>query len=488
MTLVVRKMSATLVKPMTSRAAASAAVVVFFVASDAHAAGTALDVQSARGTGMAAAVTAMVDDSSAVYYNPAGIAQGRIVDAQIGDSLILPTFRFKPTGGSSSTSSFEVVPPFSAYLSGGVTDHFSIGIGVFEPYGSTVTWPDEWVGKSQVTSVQFATYDINPTVAYQFGPLRVGAGLQIVRATVDLKQKIETGSTEASSEIGADAWGVGANAGIQMDLIKRYLSIGAHYRSAVKLDFNGNSHFGNVPPELQSSLHDQAVKASFINPDSLALAVASHPIPRLVLDAEVVWFGWSKFHSIDIRFPNDASGTLSRSEPKNWTNEVNYRIGGELAVDQEWRVRAGVLYDPSPSPASTLAPDVPDADRLNLALGGSYVHASGFRVDLGYQFLVLFSRTSTAPQLPGRYSGLVDIVGLSVGYRTPEHPRAPEEVPALSPAESHSPPATPPTPVAPAEPTPAPAEPTPAPVEPTPASVPSPPPAAPPVSTWPGTP
>lgn len=456
-------------KNLIGKSVGSAAVWLL-VAGEAHAAGTALDVQSARGTGMAAAMTAMVDDSSAVFYNPAGIAQGRIVDAQVGDSLIMPSFRFRPAGGSSNTSSFEVIPPFTAYVSGGVTDHFSIGIGVFEPYGSTVTWPGGWVGKSLATSAQFATYDINPTAAYQIGPLRVGAGLQIVRATVDLKQAIETGSTEASSELGADAWGVGANVGVQIEAIKRYLSIGAHYRSAVKLDFDGNAHFGNVPPELQSTLHDQAVKAALVNPDSLALAVASRPTPRLVLDAEVVWFGWAKFHSITITFPNDASDTLSRSEPKNWSNEVNYHVGGEFTFNPEWRVRAGVLFDPSPSPANTLAPDIPDADRLNLAVGGSYVHESGFRVDLGYQFLVLFSRTSTAPQLPGRYSGLVDILGLSVGYRTPEPRRAPEPMPAFTPAESDLAPLPP-----------APVEAPPAPVPPAPAG----PPPAPPVSTWP---
>ena len=75
-------------------------------------------------------------------------------------------------------------------------------------------------------------------MAYRFGPLRIGAGLQVVRATVDLKRKIETGSQEVSTELGGDAWGVGANVGVQVEAIKQYLSFGAHYRSAVQLDFS----------------------------------------------------------------------------------------------------------------------------------------------------------------------------------------------------------------------------------------------------------
>jgi long-subunit fatty acid transport protein len=66
-----------------------------------------------------------------------------------------------------------------------------------------------------------------------------------------------------------------------------------------------------------------------------------------------------------------------------------------------------------------LTPDIPDSDRINFAVGGSYLHASGFRVDLGYQFLVILKKTSTIRELPGDYAGFVNIVGISVGYRTP---------------------------------------------------------------------
>jgi long-chain fatty acid transport protein len=384
-----------------------------------EAAGIALDVQSGRGVGMASAVTAIVDDSSGIFYNPAGIAQGRILDAQVGDTLILPFFRYTSPGGTGVGNDFQGIPPFQAYEAGGLTDSLSIGIGVFTPFGLTVAWPAGWVGRSIVVESMLATYDFNPTVAYRLGPLRLGAGLQLVRATVDLKRKIETGIGEASTELGAGTWGVGANFGAQLEVIPRYLSLGVHYRSAVTFRFDGEAHFDDVPAPFQSALHDQRAQTRFVTPDVLQMAVASRPISNVVLDAELVWYGWAKFRSIDLTFPNDATGSLSSSQPKNWSNSVNARLGGEVKLDESWQVRAGVLYDPSPSPGYTLTPDVPDAGRLNLALGGSYLHPSGFRVDLGYQFLVLFKATSTAVRMPGDYSGNVNIVGISVGYRTP---------------------------------------------------------------------
>jgi long-chain fatty acid transport protein len=399
-------------------ATAVAALGVVLVSRTADAAGTALDIQSGRGTGMAAAVTAMIDDSSAIFYNPAGIAQGRIIDAQIGDALVMPSFKFTDAQGHSTSTLFKVSAPFQIYETGGITDQLSIGVGVFTPFGLTVPWPADWEGKSIVTEASLATYDFNPTVAYRVGPLRIGAGVQLVRATVDLKRTIDTPS-EVSAELGADTWGEGFNVGAQLEAIAQYLSLGIAYRSAVTLDFTGDVHFGGVPAPFQATLHDQLVKTSLTNPDVLQMGVASHPLQNLVLDVDLVWYGWSKFHAIDIQYPNDASRTLSVPEAKNWSNTVNVHLGGELTVDSTWQLRAGAMYDPSPSPSNTLLPDVPDANRLNLAVGAGYAHPSGFSLDLGYQLLVLFTKTSTAPQLAGSYGGLGNIIGISVEYRTP---------------------------------------------------------------------
>jgi long-chain fatty acid transport protein len=404
---------------MTIRFGATAACAFgLLFARDALAAGIALDIQSARGTGMASAVTAMIDDSSAIFYNPAGIAQGRILDAQVGDSLIIPSVQYTSPQGASTSTQFNVSPPLQAYESGGLTDNLSIGVGVFTPFGLTVPWPPDWAGKSIVTKSTLATYDFNPTVAYRVGPLRLGVGVQLERATVDLQRKIETGSAEVSTELGAAAWGAGYNAGAQLEVIERYLSLGVHYRSAVKINFTGAVHFDNVPLPFRGLLYDQLATTTLTLPDILQMGISSRPIPNLVLDADLVWNGWSKFRSIDVRFPRDASGQLGHPEPKNWNDTLNVHVGGEWSVDESWRVRAGVLYDPSPSPSVTLGPDVPDANRLNLAVGAGYRHASGLGVDLGYQFIFLLDKTGTGV-LAGTYGGNVNIVGISVSYRTP---------------------------------------------------------------------
>ena len=401
---------------------ASAASLCF--ARNTLAAGTAVGVQSSRATGMASSVTAMIDDSSAVYYNPAGIAQGKRVDVLFGDTLIIPRLTFTSATTGNTASTHGVVPPPHLYATAGLTDDLSVGVGVFSPFGMAVRWPSDWEGRSLATSSTLATYYLNPTVAYRLGPLRLGAGLQIVRATLDLKRKIRFGDQEGFSELGGGSWGYGANAGVQIEAVRQYLSVGLHYRSSVKLDFNGNAHFENIPPPLAATIHDQRVSSSLTQPDSLALGVASHPIPKLVIEVDLLWFGWSKVSSVAMSFPDDQTGTLSSSLKKDWKNSVSVCVGGEANVAESWRVRAGVMYDPSPSPADTLTPETPDADRLNLALGVGYQHGSGIHADLGYQLIVLLKTSSSAPQLPGEYGGWVHILGITVGYATPSRTAA----------------------------------------------------------------
>jgi len=448
-----------------STAAAIGSLVTLAAPRDASAAGYALDVLSGRGTGIAGATSAMIDDSSSIFYNPAGIAQGKGLDAQIGVSLIAPSFQYTDTGGKETTLPFTVVPPIHAYVSGGLTENLSLGVGLFTPYGLTVKWPDAWAGRHLITESSLATFYVNPTAALKIGPVRIGAGFQLVRGTVELKQDIRFGDQIGNADLGAAAWGAGGNVGAQLEAIKQYLSFGVQYRSAVKLNFDdGKAHFGNVPAGLAGAIHDQAVTTSVVLPDQLTMGVATHPVKKLVIDFDAVWIQWSYLRSIDLTFPNDASGTLNKSLPKNWHDTVNFHIGAEGELSDHWMLRGGVLFDPSPSQSNTLTPDIPDSTRVNLAIGGTWKHDSGVHVDVGYQFIILTGKTSTVAAFPGDYGGFAQVLAITVGYGTPKAkeasnwvdpagaggetppPPPPPEVPTTTPSQPDAPPVTTPDP------------------------------------------
>lgn len=429
----------------------------FVASTQAHAAGTSLDIQSARGTGMASAMVAHTDGADSIFFNPAGIAQGKQLDVQAGVSLVIPGYKYTDPNGSSTRLPTAVAPPFQVYATGGITENLSVGVGINLPYGLTLKWPDNWVGRSQIIKTSNINYNINPTVAYHLGPFRFGAGLQIVRSTVELVKAVQFPDQEGRTQLTAGSWGVGANVGAQLEAIPKYLNLGLHYRSRVKLDYDeGKAHFSNVPTSLQGTFFDQNGSTSITLPDTLSMGVASHPIDNLLVSFEADYYAWAVFKSIDIAFPQTPA--LNQSEAKNFHNRFNYHLGGEYTINENFKVRAGAMYDPSPSPPSTLGPDVPDSNRVNLAAGVGYKHQCGFYGDLGYQHIFLLSKTSSYAPLPGSYGGSVEVIGITLGFKFDYSGKAKTAPPpdAGPPPEMTPPPgdlpagSTPPPPVEPA--------------------------------------
>ncbi|MGC4120876.1 MAG: outer membrane protein transport protein [Myxococcales bacterium] len=278
--------------------------------------------------------------------------------------------------------------------------------------------PTTWVGNFISTRASLRTFYLNPEVAYGFlGRVRVGVGVQIVRGSVDLRHQVDPKVPGFTTDLEGVDWGVGANAGLQIDILEKgskygALSFGASYRSAVTLDFqNAKATFKNVPPPLAPVLKDSPVSAKVTLPQLLQLGVAwSYGGLRLGVDTE--YTGWQTIGAISVESTNPALRSTVR---KDFHHTWNLHVGGEYAITENWLVRLGFMYDPTPSPSETLAPDLPDADRLNFA-GGVGFRMGGFAADVGYQYVLFLNTESTFPELPGTMSGDVHVIGLSLGY------------------------------------------------------------------------
>lgn len=396
---------------------ASLALFAAVAAVPAYGAGTNLDVQSGRATGMAGAVTADSTDPSAVFFNPASIiSDDAALRIQVGSTLLMPSIHFAPADGSPGATVTNMVPPLQVYATYNITRDLAVGLGEFTPFGTRVKWPADWLGAQLAQDVSLTTYYFNPEVAYRYGMLKVGAGIQVVRATVNIKRAINfPGFDVGQVQLGGGAWGVGGNVGILVDAMG-LAALGINYRSRVNLQFNdGKAHFSNVPPEFQGSapgmIHDQGASTSLLQPDQLAFGVSVKPLTGLHVNFDVNYFTWQTFGSITIQF---ADGT-TQVEPKHWHHTWNYHLGGEYELAHGLKARLGIMYDPTPNPAETLGPDVPDANRINAAAGLGYTWRT-FTADAGYQAVIFLPTTSTLPALPGTYNGVVNLLNVSITW------------------------------------------------------------------------
>ncbi len=382
----------------------------------AQASGFRLNGHSARAEGMGIAVTALTDDATSIYYNPAGISGHKGFEVSAGINLIFPNVSFKSDNtGASTTAKSAVSTPFNFYATFGITDDLTIGLGVFTPYGAGNTWPAGWEGGGRALSSSVQTFDFNPVISWRVHPrFKVAAGLQFVRGTVLIGRELNFVDSSGTVTLGGDAFGLGWNAGFQLELVEKYLWLGATWRSSVALGFSGSAHFANIPAEFQGLLADQNIHSDIRLPDVMTVGFGYRATSSLRFGADLNIVTWGTFNDLTIAFTNSA---LTNPLPKKWGDTVSYHLGGELDVVPAFQVRLGLIYDPTGTPTTTLTPDLPDFNRFSVCVGAGWKSDFGLRVDLAYQFIALFDQRSNAPGFSGTYSGTANVIGLNVGYK-----------------------------------------------------------------------
>jgi long-chain fatty acid transport protein len=389
----------------------------------AEASGFHVDEQSARATGRGGAVIAHSVDPSAVYYNPAGIAELHGVRLLLGASLVRPSAKFTPAGGGpetdADTDTFVLPQLFASWRASGLV---SLGVGVYSPYGLALDWPASSPGRASVRQAELRTLFITPVWALnlsQWVPgLSVALGADLVPASVRLTRDVLFGTDVASAALSGTAFGLGGRAGITYrPSALPILCFGLSYHSPVQLDFRGDADF-DAPAAYRGSLPpDGAVSTRVTLPQQLMLGIALAPLPAWELELDGNWRGWSSYDRLDIELPN---GQV-QSSAKDWQDSLTVRLGTELTFEERWAARLGAVWDQTPIPSSTLDFQLPDVNRIALSGGFGGELTSALRADLGVLYVLPKSRsTGTAPLEPpvkGRFGIDAWVVNLSLGIQ-----------------------------------------------------------------------
>ena len=412
----------------------------------AWAGGIEIDEQSARATGTAAAQTAVANDPSAVFYNPAGLVDQPGFNALAGGSIIY-TYTKAVTGDppTVATTATHVALLPNLFLSQRLGRHVALGVGMFTQWGEHFGWPTSWPGRfvGQFVDITTATFDFS--VSVRLLPfLSIGGGIDVVPGAVDLYRAANFGGAEGSLHVGMNGIGVGGNVGALVDLMPRRLRLGFMYRSRVDLDLSGHGVI-SAPVELQALAGGrQIAKTTLILPHTLAVGVAVDPLRRLTLSADVRLALWRDLQMLTLTLsdPTAPAGTPAQSQslPLLLHNSWALRVGAELRLlAAHLHLRLGLGYDSTPLPTETLGPLLPDSQRMEIAAGIGW-HEHWLALDAGYMAVVLFKETSNNPDLHATYASNGHVITLSatvrfggVGRRV-HHEAPPPELPEEPPS------------------------------------------------------
>ena len=359
---------------VSSHAALVALVLLFLSAAPAYPAGFSIFAQGAKASGMGLAFTAVADDPSAVFYNPAGLGWQKHFSAQMGGSLLSKVDgEFEganPFPGTSfgveeqhKTSFF--LPTFYAVMP--LTSTVNFGLGVFAPYGLGFRWADaeQFSGRFIAQNAVIQSSDLNPVLSLQVSPtlsIAAGADYRLSKVTLErnraainpfTQSAVDVAHIKLNSEL-LDNHGWGWNAGLLWKPIPQ-LSFGASYRSSIEVDYEGEGKFTQRP--TGNAAFDAAVAASlpqgkqnvdvtieFPASANLGLALNLPADFQLSLDAD--WTEWSSFDELFIDFENAAVPDLDRLT--RWEDSWAYRVGLEKKFGA-FAVRAGYYFVESPA-------------------------------------------------------------------------------------------------------------------------------------------
>jgi long-chain fatty acid transport protein len=217
------------------------------------------------------------------------------------------------------------------------------------------------------------------------------------------------------------AWGY--NAGILVKATKN-LKIGAHIRSPYTLeiedaDFTASDPTGPVPLPMGTTKAFGTLKL----PATAAVGV-SYNFGRVTIEADADWTFWSSFQ--ELKITNTSVPQYSVNRAQNWEDVCAFRLGLEYRVTDPFALRAGFSYDPTPVPAETLSPLLPDSDRLYYTLGAGFkfgnwtIDVSGIYIDKQDRTVSnIRAEGSPVPNVGqnGTWKGDAWLAGLDIAYK-----------------------------------------------------------------------
>ena len=194
--------------------------------------GYQVNLQGQVQQGMGGAGTALIQDGSALFFNPGGVSflKGNSVNIGVSPTIEHGQFLDKNTNQTAETKS-PVSYPFAGYAVFGASDssRLKFGVGVYTPFGSTVDWKDGWMGRFALTHLQLQAIFFQPTVSYKItDKIGFGAGFVYSYGKVNLQKDIpvvDASGNYGHAELNGKANGYGFNAGIYFKPNKK-ISIG----------------------------------------------------------------------------------------------------------------------------------------------------------------------------------------------------------------------------------------------------------------------
>ena len=388
----------------------------------ANAGGLGIREQSAYGEGTSYAGVAAGGDLSTMFWNPAVMTQFAGIQSSSTYAGILPYSSHFPSAGSTfagppfpgplsplpgtappqagtgNTSNAALLP--GTTVSYQINQNLWVGLSFNSPFGLSVSFPENWVGRDYGASdSNLTTYNVTPSVAYRINDwISIGAGMQIQYANLSFQHGLTAQFPQPATPLGlvpspvdaklsANGWGYGFTAGVTLTPTPATV-IGLGYRSGIDQKFSGTL---TLPPPALGGPGALPANLTINAPSILSLGLRQRIDPQWTLLGTVEWTNWNRIGTSVISTPLPPSPFLTL--PFQWKDGWLFSIGAEYKASDRLSLRTGFGYEISPVTDQVRMPVIPDNDRFWASIGASYQIWRGLVANLAYSH-IFFRDTS----------------------------------------------------------------------------------------------
>jgi long-chain fatty acid transport protein len=333
--------------------------------------GYSIPESSINATALSAAYVANAHGADAAYYNPAAMVYNDNAGLLEVDATYigLSSIDFSGTTGNYSSKKENFIVPTMHYASKKLGDNGArFGFSIVSPGGLSKRW-DNPAAKATAEEFTLKTVEFNPSVAVPINDkVSLGLGFRVISSKGIVKS-----TYTASREMEGSSIDYGYNIALMVKPTPE-LSLAATYRSKINLSMAGNAKLYVGAPATGILAYNGDTSVVVPMPATLNLAAAYTFVSGTTIEAVYEKTFWSAYQNLDFNYPVSIGIlTAAFDDPKlkNWKNTNTYRLGVTQKYNQ-WTAMAGIAYDETPVPVSTLGYELPDADAVIGSLGGRY--------------------------------------------------------------------------------------------------------------------
>lgn len=376
-----------------------------FFSFNLYSSGFRLSEQSSKANGMGNAMTAIADDASVVWYNPAGMSflKGNLVS--LGTVMIYPSMKHNYNGGEDEISKVLHIPPyfFGVYK---INEKFSAGLGYTVPFGLQTDWGLNSKTSKIATISDLVVNNYNLNLSYLLNEkISLGFGadyIYISKAVLNSKPNVEV-KMSATGE----GWGYNLSVFYKYD---DNWNFGLNYRSNANVKVDGSVEYVGILKEKASTE---------INlPDTFQLG-SSYKFRKWLFSFVLDRTNWSRYDKLVVK---KSSGDITYY--KRWKSVWAYRFGTEYDYKDYLKLRAGFFYDKNPVPEKHFESRTPDSDRIAFSLGLGWIK-NNISMDFSYSYILFIKRKIDssveddlfANALNGEYKSFAHMPSLGINYK-----------------------------------------------------------------------